>query len=319
MAFRSMRATPVITAVALASLALAIGANTAVFSILNSLLVRPLPVHAAERLVHLTDSVPREDGSTRVRAWSYPVWEAIRDAGLFEAATAWSFTRFDLAAGGETRFVSGIWADGSFFSTIGVTAIAGRTFAATDDQRGGGPDGPVAVLGYEYWQRAYGGSRAAIGQSIRLNGVSFTIVGVTPPEFFGLEVGRTFDIIVPVQTEALLRGDATVLNTAANNFLSLMARLAPGESLEMAESRFRAAQPEIREAVLARDPSEREFADTFLASPFTVLPAATGVSDLRTIYEQPLFFIAIVVALVLLVGCVNITNLMLARSIARRH
>jgi predicted permease len=314
-----MRATPVITAVALASLALAIGANTAVFSILNSLLVRPLPVHAAERLVHLTDSVPREDGSTRVRAWSYPVWTAIRDAGLFEAATAWSFTRFDLAAGGETRFVSGIWADGSFFATLGVPAIAGRTFAAADDQRRGGPDGPVAVLSYQYWQRTFGGSTTAIGQSMRLNGVPFTIIGVTPPEFFGLEVGRTFDVIVPVQTEAVMRGDATVLDTAANNFLSLIARLAPSESLEVAESRFRAAQPAIREAVLARDPSEREFADTFLASPFTVLGATTGFSNMRAVYQQPLFFITIVVALVLLVGCVNITNLMLARSIARRN
>lgn len=314
-----MRAAPVVTAVALASLALAIGANTAVFSILNSLLVRPLPVHAAERLVHLTDSVPREDGSTRVRAWSYPVWTAIRDAGLFEAATAWSFTRFDLAAGGETQFVSGIWADGNFFATLGVPAIAGRTFSAADDQRGGGPDGPVAVLSYLYWLRTYGGSTTAIGQWIRLNGVPFTIVGVTPPEFFGLEVGRTFDVIVPVQTEALLRGNATVLGTAANNFLSVMARLAPGDSLEAADARFRAAQPAIREAVLARDPSEREFVETFLASPFTVLPAATGFSNLRTVYEQPLFFIAIVVALVLLVGCVNITNLMLARSIARRY
>lgn len=308
-----------ITAIALASLGLTIGANTAVFSILNSLLVRQLPVQAPERLVHLTDSVPREDGSTRVRAWSYPVWEAIRNAELFEAATAWSFTRFDLAQGGESRFVNGIWADGGFFATLGVPAIAGRTFTRADDQRGGGPDGPVAVLGYHYWQRAYGGSTTAIGQSVRLNGVPFTIVGVTPPRFFGLEVGRTFDVIVPVQTEALQRGDASVLRSSANNFLSLVARLAPGETLEAAATRFRAAQAGIRAAALAGDPAEREFADTFLTSPFTLLPAATGFSNLRNVYRDPLFFIAVVVALVLLVGCVNITNLMVARSIARRY
>jgi putative ABC transport system permease protein len=319
LAFRSMRAAPVLTAVALASLALAIGANTAVFSILNSLLVRELPVSRPEQLVHLTDSVRREDGSIRVRAWSYPVWDAIREAKLFEAATAWSFARFDLAQGGESRFVAGIWADGNFFDTLGVRAVAGRTFTVADDQRGGGPDGPVAVLGYQYWQRAYGGSTTAIGQLLRLNGVPFTIVGVTPPRFFGLEVGRTFDVIVPVRTEALLRGDASILGTAASNFLSLMARLAPNDTPEAAATRFRAAQPGIRAAALAGDPSEREFAATFLQSPFTLLPAATGFSNLRTVYREPLFFIAVVVALVLLVGCVNITNLLVARSIARRY
>jgi putative ABC transport system permease protein len=318
LAARTLCATPVVTAAAILSLALAIGANTAIFSILHGLLLRPLPVHEPERLVHVTDSVVHDTGETRVRAWGYPAWEQIRQRShLFQAATAWSFTRFNLASGGETLFVEGIWADGGFFETLGVEAVLGRTFSTVDDQRGGGPDGPVAVISHAYWRRQFGGVAAVIGRSVRLNGVPFTIVGVTPPDFFGVEVGRSFDLIVPLRTEALIRGRDSALDSASTNFLYLLARLKPGQSVEAAIIDLRREQPEIRNATLG--PWSKDTADRYLTSPFTLLPAATGYSNLRRNYERPLLIVAAIVALVLLIGCVNVANLLLARAIGRRH
>jgi putative ABC transport system permease protein len=249
---RSLGATPLTTSVAILSLALAIGANTAIFSIVNSLLLRSLPVRDPARLVHVTDSVLRETGETRIRAWSNPVWEQIQTrADLFEAASAWSFVRFNLAAGGESRLVDGLWADGGFFDTLGVTAILGRTFSHADDQRGGGPSGPVTVISYAYWQRQFGGALDVIGRSIPLNGVPFTVVGVTPPDFFGLEVGRTFDVIVPLRTAALTPDGSSTLDSAASNYLTVVARLKRGQSQDAAAAELRRVQPEIREATLA--------------------------------------------------------------------
>ena len=227
LAVRSLLATRAATVFAILSLTLTIGANTAIFSIVNGLLLRPLQVEDPARLVHLTDSVPRDNtGETRVRAWSYPVWNDIRRrTHLWEAATAWSFTQFDLSAGGATRVGAGLFADGDFFNTLGVPAAVGRTFSALDDQPGGGPDGPVAVVSDRYWHRELGGAANAIGTSVRLNSVPFTIVGVTPPGFFGPEVGRDVDVIVPISAEALIRGRDSELGESAANFLTLLARL----------------------------------------------------------------------------------------------
>ena len=318
LAFRSLRATPVVTAVAVASLALAIGANTAVFSILNSLLLRTLPIRQPERLVHVTDSVVTDTGATRIRAWSYPFWEQIRQRPeLFERSTAWSFIRFNLASGGETQFVDGLWADGGFFESLAVPVLLGRAFSEQDDQPAGGPNGPVAVIGYRAWKQRFGGGADVIGRSVRLNNVPFTIVGVTPPDFFGPEVGRAFEFVVPLRTEAMIRGRDSVLDSAASNFLTVMARLKPGQTREAAIGQLRSAQPAIREATMG--PWESAVIDRYLTSPFTLVPAATGASNLRQNYERSVVTLSIVVAVVLLIGCLNVANLMLARALARRH
>jgi putative ABC transport system permease protein len=318
LAARSLRSAPGVTGVAIVSLALAIGANTAIFSIVDSLVLRALPVRDPVRLVHVTDTVVTEDGTTRVRAWSNPVWEQIRDrSGFFEALTAWSFTRFDRSSGGETQFVDGLWADGGFFETLGVPAVVGRTFSDEDDRRGGGPDGPVAVISYAYWRRQWGAARDVIGQQVRLEDVTFTIVGVTPPEFHGPEVGRSFDVIAPLRTEALIRRRDSALDSASTNFLTIMARLKQGQSLDAATAALRGIQPHVREATL--EPWDTQVAERFLTAPFTAVPAATGYSTLRRSYERPLLIIEAVVALVLMIGCVNVANLLLARAAARRH
>jgi len=313
LAVRTLRATPIVSAVAILSLALGIGANTAIFSLVNSLLLRSLPVRQPQQLVVLSDG-----------SWSNPIWEQVRARPqLFDGAFAWSAVRFNLASGGETEFVDGLWASGGMFEALGVPAMLGRTFTTADDVRGpsssraGGRDGAVAVISYAYWQRRFGGAADAIGRTLTVERMPFTVIGVTPPDFFGPEVGRTFDIAVPLGDEPLVRGPDSALDRRSTWWLSIMARLRPEQSIDSANAALRGVQPQIREATLP-DWSQKELGG-YLKEAFTLTPAASGESGLRRRYERPLVIIMIVVALVLLIACANIANLLLARATARRH
>ena len=311
-ALRALKAAPIVTAIAVLSLALGIGANTAIFSILNTLLLRSLPVRAPQELALVT----LNGGPT---SWTNPLWEQIRDRGqMFDGVFAWSSTRFNLSQGGQTQFVDGVWASGRYFETLGVPAMLGRTFTEADDRRGGGPDGPVAVIGYNFWQRQFGGAPDAIGKPITVERVTYTVVGVTPPEFFGVEVGRTFDIAIPLGTEPLVRGKESSLDRRSTWWLSIMGRLRRGQSFETATTALRGIQPQVREATMPEQyrPQDRS---RYISEAFTAIPAASGSSSMRRRFQQPLTTIMIVVALVLLIACANIANLLLARATARRH
>ncbi len=307
-AWRSLRATPIVTAIAVLSLALGIGANTALFSILNSLILKSLPVREPQQLVLL-------DGG-----WTNPIWEQVRDRERVLAADAfaWSEDSFDLSQGGPTDLVDGFWASGRMFEILGVSTVLGRTLTPADDTRGGGKDGAVAVISYGFWQRRFGGAADVIGRTITIQRQPFTIVGVTEPGFFGPEVGRSFDVAIPIGADPLIRGAATWLDARSTWWLNIMARLEPGQSVEQATARLRAAQHQIREATIPLHWKGEDLAG-YLKEPLTFLPAATGPSSLRRRYEQPLTAILIVVGLVLLIACANIANLLLARAIARRH
>src|SRR5262249_8044381 len=161
---------------------------------------------------------------------NYAAWDEIRRRPeLFENAAAWAFNQFNLASRGESRYVDGIVVSGSFFDTLGVPVLAGRTLSRTDDQPGRGPDGPVAVLSYRFWQREFGGRSDAIGRQLVLNGTPFTIVGITPASFYGPEPGRRFDAMIPIADDPLVVG-TNRLEIREWQWLTIIARLKPGQS-----------------------------------------------------------------------------------------
>jgi putative ABC transport system permease protein len=311
-AVRSLRATPVVTAAAVLSLALGIGANTALFSILNSLLLKTLPVRDPAQLVVI------DEGS-----WTNPIWEQIRDRRhqIFDEAFAWSATRFNLSPAGRTDYVQGQWASGGMFDVLGVHAILGRTFTDTDDVRGGGPDGPVAVISYGFWQRHFGGAPDVIGKTLSVDHAIVTIIGVTPGSFLGVDVGRAADVTLPIGLQALMPNGLQSLTGRSTWWLEIMGRLKPGQTLEQAQAALRGVQPAIREATIPQSwkPKDQAGYLSVAKQPFTLIAAGTGESDLRKGYETPLQILMVVVAAVLLIACANLANLLLARAAARRR
>ena len=304
---RSLRATPLVSALAVLSLALGMGANTALFSIVNGMLLKPLPVRNPDALLFL------EGGS-----WTYPIWEEIRrrQHDLFEGAFAWSPNRFDRASGGEADPLDGGYASAELFDVLGVRPAMGRLFAPSDDQPGGGPDGPVAVISHRFWQQELGGAPNAIGRAITLQRVPFTIVGVLPPGFAGPDVGRVADVYVPFGAEPVVRGKGSSLAARSTWWLDIIVRMKPGQTAEQATAALRAVQPQIRDATVPESFSG-VMRERFLEEPFGFSNAATGRPPGAE--RATLFAMLAVVGLVLLIACVNIANLLIARAVARRR
>lgn len=317
---RVLRASPVVSAAALLSLALGIGANTAIFSIADSLLHRPLPVARPHQLAVVLAQPPGAPAG--ISAWSNPVWEQIRERqhDLFDTAFAYSarIARFNLAPAGPADLVDGIWVSGDYFNGLGVPALLGRTLTPDDDVRGGGSNGPAAVISYGLWQRRYGGAGDVLSRSVTIDRVPFSIVGVMPARFFGADVGTTFDIAVPLSTEPLIRGRDSYLENSGISWLAIMARLRDGQRADQAQSALRALLPHIRTVTMpAGLPPESQA--RYMSAPVTVEAAAIGTSNMRTKYRQPLLVLLVVVTLVLMIACANIANLQTARAVARGH
>ncbi len=311
-ALRSLRASPLVTGVALLSLALGIGANTAIFSIIDALILRSLPVAHAERLTVVRTAQSR--GS-----WTNPIWEQLRERqGEFDGAFAAGSARFDAASGGEVDPVDGAFVSARYFEVLGVQPRLGRFFAAEDDRRGGGPDGPVVVISYRLWQQRFGGAPDVVGRTFTLSRVNYTVIGVAPASFFGHDVGRGYDAWVPLGTEPLIRGRDSALDRRSTWWMSIIVRLRPDQTAEGATQILQAIQPSIREATLPQNWRPEDLKD-YLTEPFVLQDASAGISGLRQRYARPLYALAAVVGLTLLIACGNIANLMLARASARRH
>ena len=308
-AIRSLRATPVLTAVAIVSLALGIGANAALFSIVNGLMLRPLPARDPGRLALIDES-----------SWTNPIWEQIRNrhADLFDGALAWSNESFDFSLAGETEPIDGIYASGRLFEVLGVGAVLGRVLGPADDVRGGGPEGAVAVISHGLWQRRFGGASDVIGRQLTIQRVPVTIVGVTGRDFYGPEVGRQAHIFVPLAVEAAVRGRDSALDRRASWWLNIMIRRRPDQPLEAATAALNQRRPAIRDATMP-DNYPPEAKGGYLGTDFVLTAAAGGRSTLRNRFAQPLTVILIVVGGVLLIACANLANLMLARASGRRR
>jgi predicted permease len=293
------------------SLSLGIGANIAIFSVINAVLLRSLPVEDPHQLVQIKIG---ERG-----AFTNPLWEQVRDhqqsfSGVFSVAP----DRFDLAEGGECRYSEGLWVSGDFFRVLGVPPFMGRIISKDDDRHGGGWQGPVAVISYSFWKQNYGCDPAILGKIIRLNRHPFEIVGVTPPWFTGLDVDRGYEVAIPLGCEPILHTDMSALEHRSWWWLQVVGRIAPGVNIQQAEDRLKVLAPEIFRATLPSDYSAQD-RDEYLRHSFSLRSVSTGFSGTGDRYRNALFMLMAVVGIVLLVACANIANLLLARASVRQR
>ncbi|HZP48583.1 MAG TPA: ADOP family duplicated permease [Vicinamibacterales bacterium] len=309
-AIRSLRATPLVAAAAILSLALGIGANTAVFSLLDSLALKSLPIRDPGRVVRLSSAAAPDEGGP----YSLSFYDELRrHRDLFDGTAAYNCCGSAmLASGGTTDAVTRMWVSGDFFPTLGVSAALGRTIQPEDDRAGGGPDGVVAMITDRLWRQRFGARADIAGLHVIVERVPVTIVGVLPPHFLGVEVGRTIDIALPARTEPAVMPAIPFNDNLA--FLTILARLRSDRTPASTLDALHAAQPEIREATR---PPGRPLPD-WLMSPLLLSPAGRGSSALRSRFERPLVVLLAIAALVLLIASANLANLLLARGEARR-
>ena len=315
---RGLRLNPGFAIVAIVSLALGVGANTAIFQLLDAVRLRTLPVPHPEQLaeIRVADTTGRRTGSFRGRRpmLTNPLWEQIRDRQQsFSNVFAWGTAGFNLTDGGEMRLAQGLWVSGEYFKALGIPAEAGRVFTGDDDRRG---CPGRAVISHAFWQREFGKDRAAIGRSIALDGHPFDIVGVTPASFFGVDVGRSFDVAVPVCSEPIIRGGRSALDEQDTWFLGSIGRLKPGGSIERATAELTAISQGIFDQTVSPRYSATD-AKHYQGFKLAAFPAGTGVSALRRQYETPLWLLLAIAGVVLLIACANLANLMLARGTVR--
>ncbi|MCI0392116.1 MAG: ABC transporter permease [Acidobacteria bacterium] len=294
---------PGFTAVVMLTLALGIGANTAIFGVVDRLLVRMLPVNEPERLVNLEGRDEKGDNDT---SFSYPIYKDYRDQNdVFDGLLAYSENAMNLSEGGQPERIMGALVSGNYFDALGVTPALGRAFLPEEDRIPG--THPVAVVSYGLWQRRFGADPHLVGRAITLNTYRFTVIGVAPAEFCGVRRGVSPDVYVPMQMteQAWPSRKPDDLNNRNFSWLNLMGRLKPGvtraqaqTSMSSLSSRILQVHPNTWPLIALEDGSQGE---------------TGGITDLRT----PLKLLMATVALVLLIACVNVANLLLARAASR--
>jgi putative ABC transport system permease protein len=302
------------TAIALLMLALGIGANTAIFQLIDAVRLRSLPVASPEELadIHIVDMEGARGDFSGQESLTNPIWEQMRDnQEAFSGIAAWHSTAFNLTTSGEVRYAAGLWVSGDFFNMLGVRPILGRAFAMSDDRVGCGAS--EAVISYSFWQREFGGDPAVVGRKLNLDFQPVEVIGVTPVSFHGPEVGRSFDVAVPVCSEPAFRGPRSHLGSGTDWWLAVFGRLKPGWTLERASTNMASISPAIFRATLPANYPAVNVKD-YLGFRLGAFPAGSGVSNLRNVYSTSLNLLLAISGLVLLIACANLANLMLARA-----
>jgi predicted permease len=320
---RAMRRSPGVTFVALLSLALGIGANTAIFSLMDCVMLRALPVQHPEQLVLFEEGLDEGVSDRFPNPWlySYPFFRQMQKRNQVFSEVAAAFSMIDNAHGfvegrGESEAFQVQMVSGSYFPMLGVQAFLGRTLDEGDDNSKGGH--PVAVVSYAWWTRALGRDPAVLGKKLTLGSTVFSIVGVAPAEFFGTKVGTLPDLWIPLSMQSEIPPGFNGYNDEMSESLHLMARLKPGVTMAEATANANVLFQQILRGFAKnspwREPAElRELDQTHV----TLTPMATGFSQLRYRFSGSLQVLMAVVGLVLLIACANIANLLLARSTAR--
>jgi putative ABC transport system permease protein len=321
-AVRTLRRSPGFAAVAIITLALAIGGNTAIFQLADAVRLRPLPVAHPEQLVEVRMANPERGRmgtfAGRRPLYTHAMWESLqRRQQAFSGLVAWGAYPVNVSASRTVQAEQGLWVSGSFFEVLGVSPQLGRLLAPADDHPGCGS--PVAVLGHAFWKRQYGGDPSIVGRRIMLDGRPFEIVGVAPRRFVGLEVGRTFDVATPLCAERILNRERSALSDRAWWWLAVVGRLAPGWSEERASAHLAAISKDLfKETVPAGQPPD--LTDAYLSSVLATYPAETGVSTMvREDYTTALAVLLAVAGIVLVIAAANIATLLLARATARER
>ena len=319
-ALRFLRLSPGFTIVAVLTLALGIGANTAIFQLIDSIRLRTIPVKNPHELgtIRIAD---RHWGSgqfsSQYSQLTFAMWEQIRkrQEGFAEIAV-WSDQRFNLATGGEVRKAKGIRVSGDFFHVLGVEPILGRLLGPEDDQPGCGMSG--ANLSYAFWQRNFAGDPSVVGRRLILDGNSFQVIGVTPPGFNGISIGDFFDVAVPICVEPILSPRNNRLTLRHAWWLASIGRLRPGWTIARANAQLLAVTPAILQETIP-PVYDAGGVKKYLEYKLGAFSASTGFSELREDSETPLWLLLGISGLVLLIACANLANLMLARTGARER
>ncbi len=297
-ALRMMRRTPIFSMVAVLSLGLGIGANTAIFSLLNTLVLRPLPVHQPDQLVEVLSQFP---GEPRTNGFTWKVFEHFRDHNhVFADLFAMSPAQMQVGGTATPSPVSGEFVTENFFAALGVTPAIGRVIGPSDHQAG---TAPVMMISWRMWQDRFSLSPSVLGQQLIVNGVPATIVGVAPKDYRGLLVGFRPELWLPLPAEK--RGDSSPP-------LALMARLKPDVAIEQARAELQVLDRFRIELLSQRSPNLRKLT-------IDVAPARNGFAMLRDRFAKPLLALTAIVGLLLLVACTNVAGVLLARSTARHR
>jgi predicted permease len=310
---RLLRRNPLFAFTATLSLAIGIGVTTTMFSLVNALLLRDVQVASPRQLVE----VGRITQFGRGTAFSYPAYERLRDENtVFSGVVALSKNPMAGSAGTGSR-AAGRFVSGNFFEVLGLTPVAGRLLSAHDD-RLDAPDGSaVAVLSYRFWDREFGASRDALGQAVRIDAVPFTIVGIAPPGFDDIVVGRAADFFIPMGSEPLLRRNS-LLRSPPSAWIGIVGRLQPDVTSDAAQANLDPIFSRFM-ADLAATVPDAEARERLRAQRLFVQSASNGVSDVRRDFSRPLLLLMGAVTLVLLIACANVINLLLARGITRQR
>src|SRR4051812_25248526 len=317
-ALRTLLNAPAFTVIVVLTLALGIGANTAIFSLTDQVLLRLLPVKAPERLVLLDGPGAFRGRTFNNGTFSYTMYRDVRDQNtVFDGVIARFPAPLTLLANGQSERVAGELVSGNYFDVLGVRAHIGRTLTSDDDKVPGGH--PVAVLSHAFWMRRFAADPSVINRTISLNGLPMTIVGVAPAGFFGIVVGERADVMVPVMMKAQMTPTWDDLQSRTSRWLTIMARMKPGVSVEQAEAAMNVVYRQINELELKQMSNVSPlFHDRFLSKHLFLRPGQKGQSDLRKQFTTPILVLMGMVGLVLLIACANVANLLIARGAARQ-